>query len=240
ARARRREHRRPLHERIPARAGRPAAGGGRGVALDRCVERVARLHAAERVAEAGTRTAAQRMMREPGELWPLVAARIHPDRGWLLRPLARLGRPRAHRCTRLARGEPGVVVVKVSVTPFAAERAVWATEALALLLARGAPVPELLWSGRVDERWLALVQSLLPGEPLRALDRPTLDRLLALVERQADLGLPAITAAEDELRAVAGLGRGTVRIGAFLSAANSFVPAALARFTAPYPAVERG
>src|SRR5262245_32329595 len=125
------------------------------------------------------------MSQEPGELWPLVAARIHADRGWLLRPLARLGRPRADRCTWLADGELGAVVVKVSANPFAAERTIWASEALALLHARGAPVPELLWSGPVEKRWFALVQTLLPGEPLRALDRPTLDRLLALVDLQA-------------------------------------------------------
>lgn len=47
-----------------------------------------------------------------------------------------------------------------------------------------------------------------------------------------------VTAAEDELRAVAGLERGTLRIGAFLSACNSFVPPALARFEAAHSAVE--
>jgi DNA-binding transcriptional LysR family regulator len=47
-----------------------------------------------------------------------------------------------------------------------------------------------------------------------------------------------VTAAEDELRAVAGLERGTLRVGAFLSASNSFVPPALARFEAAHPAVQ--
>ena len=47
-----------------------------------------------------------------------------------------------------------------------------------------------------------------------------------------------VTAAEDELRAVAGLQSGTLRVGAFLSACNSFVPAALARFDAAHPDVE--
>jgi DNA-binding transcriptional LysR family regulator len=56
--------------------------------------------------------------------------------------------------------------------------------------------------------------------------------------RHTEPALGYITAAEDELRAVAGLERGTVRIGAFLSAANSFVPAALARFEAAHPDVE--
>lgn len=56
--------------------------------------------------------------------------------------------------------------------------------------------------------------------------------------RHTEAALGFITAAEDELRAVAGLEGGTLRIGAFLSAANSFVPAALARFEAAHPDVE--
>jgi DNA-binding transcriptional LysR family regulator len=56
--------------------------------------------------------------------------------------------------------------------------------------------------------------------------------------RHTEAALGYITAAEDELRAVAGLESGTLRIGAFLSAANSFVPAAVARFDASHPAVE--
>ena len=47
-----------------------------------------------------------------------------------------------------------------------------------------------------------------------------------------------VTAAEDELRAVAGLHAGALRVGAFLSACNSFLPAALARFEAAHPEVE--
>jgi DNA-binding transcriptional LysR family regulator len=46
-----------------------------------------------------------------------------------------------------------------------------------------------------------------------------------------------ITAAEDELRAVAGLQTGTLRLGAFVSACNSFVPTALARFESAHPDV---
>jgi DNA-binding transcriptional LysR family regulator len=56
--------------------------------------------------------------------------------------------------------------------------------------------------------------------------------------RHTEAALGYITAAEDELRAVAGLESGTLRIGAFLTAANSFVPAALARFEAAHPDVE--
>lgn len=47
-----------------------------------------------------------------------------------------------------------------------------------------------------------------------------------------------VAAAEDELRAIAGLQSGTLRLGAFLSACNSFVPRALARFEAAHPGVE--
>jgi DNA-binding transcriptional LysR family regulator len=56
--------------------------------------------------------------------------------------------------------------------------------------------------------------------------------------RHSEAALGYITAAEDELRAVAGLESGTLRIGAFLSAANSFVPRAVADFEAAYPGVE--
>jgi len=56
--------------------------------------------------------------------------------------------------------------------------------------------------------------------------------------RHAAAVLGHVTAAEDELRAVAGLQSGTLRVGAFLSACNSFVPVALARFDAAHPHVE--
>jgi DNA-binding transcriptional LysR family regulator len=56
--------------------------------------------------------------------------------------------------------------------------------------------------------------------------------------RHATAVLGHVTAAEDELRAVAGLQSGTLRLGAFLSACNSFVPAALARFDSAHPDVE--
>jgi DNA-binding transcriptional LysR family regulator len=54
----------------------------------------------------------------------------------------------------------------------------------------------------------------------------------------SETALGYISAAEDELRAVAGLESGTLRIGAFLTAANSFVPTAVARFEAAHPDVE--
>jgi Ser/Thr protein kinase RdoA (MazF antagonist) len=126
-----------------------------------------------------------------GGLWDRAAARILADRGWPLRPLERLGRPRRDRRTWLAEGEAGTVVVKVNANPFAPERAAWLAEALSAIRARGYPVPELLWQGALDARWWLVVQQRLPGEPPRTLDVPTLDALLALVELQADLDAPA-------------------------------------------------
>jgi hypothetical protein len=123
------------------------------------------------------------------ELWPQVAARINSARGWSLRPLARLGLPRAARRTWLAEAAgtdvPGTVVVKASANPFAASRAGWVASALSLLGDRGYPVPTLLWQGPLDGHWFLTVQERLPGEPVRTLDRPSLDALLALVELQA-------------------------------------------------------
>jgi DNA-binding transcriptional LysR family regulator len=56
--------------------------------------------------------------------------------------------------------------------------------------------------------------------------------------RHAAAVLGHVRAAEDELRAVAGLQSGTLRVGAFLSACNSFVPAAVAAFEAAHPGIE--
>jgi aminoglycoside phosphotransferase len=95
--------------------------------------------------------------------------------GWSLRPVARLGRPRDVRSSWLAEGDPGEVIVKLSANPFAPERARWAVEALALLRAPGVPVPEVLWSGRLDEQWFVVVQVRLPGEPVRTVDASLLD-----------------------------------------------------------------
>src|SRR6266542_3017983 len=126
------------------------------------------------------------------ELWSRVGARIQASCGWSLRPLARLGQPREGRRTWLAepvgQPEPGTVIVKASANPFAPTRAAWTASALSLLGERGYPVPVLLWHGRLDGRWFVVVQARLPGQPLRTLDGPTLDRLLALVELQADQG----------------------------------------------------
>ncbi len=54
----------------------------------------------------------------------------------------------------------------------------------------------------------------------------------------ASLLLGQVAAAEEELRALAGLLTGRVRVGAFLTACTSFVPAALARFEDSHPGVK--
>ena len=127
---------------------------------------------------------------ETDELWSRVAARLRSAGGWSLRPMAQLGRPREGRRTWLAESvsqtELGSVIVKARANPFAPARAAWAANAMGLLGERGYPVPALLWRGPLDGRWFVVVQARLPGHPLHTLDGPTLDRLLALVELQAD------------------------------------------------------
>ena len=66
-----------------------------------------------------------------------------------------------------------------------------------------------------------------PHERRRAPARPTPINVLGHV-----------AAAEQELRAIAGLEAGALRMGAFLTACTSFVPAALGRFQAAHPGVD--
>jgi DNA-binding transcriptional LysR family regulator len=58
------------------------------------------------------------------------------------------------------------------------------------------------------------------------------------LREHAAVVLGQVATAEEELRALAGLLTGTVRVGAFLSACTSFVPQALATFEAEHPDVE--
>jgi DNA-binding transcriptional LysR family regulator len=60
----------------------------------------------------------------------------------------------------------------------------------------------------------------------------------ARLNEHAAAVLGQVSTAEEELRALAGLLTGTVRVGAFLSACTSFVPQALARFDAAHPDVD--
>jgi DNA-binding transcriptional LysR family regulator len=60
----------------------------------------------------------------------------------------------------------------------------------------------------------------------------------ARLRDHAAIVLGQVATAEEDLRALAGLLTGTVRVGAFLSACTSFVPRALAAFEAAHPDVE--
>jgi DNA-binding transcriptional LysR family regulator len=56
----------------------------------------------------------------------------------------------------------------------------------------------------------------------------------------AEIVLGQVSAAQDDLRAIAGLQSGTLKVGAFLSVCNTFLPAAMARFERSHPGVELG
>jgi DNA-binding transcriptional LysR family regulator len=58
------------------------------------------------------------------------------------------------------------------------------------------------------------------------------------LREHAAVVLGQVATAEEELRAIAGLLTGTVRVGAFLTACTSFVPPALAHFEAAHPDVK--
>jgi len=60
----------------------------------------------------------------------------------------------------------------------------------------------------------------------------------ARLRHHAEIILGQVSAAEDDLRAIAGLESGTLKVGAFLSVCNTFLPAAVARFERAHPEVE--
>jgi DNA-binding transcriptional LysR family regulator len=60
----------------------------------------------------------------------------------------------------------------------------------------------------------------------------------ARLRHHAEIILGQVTAAEDDLRAIAGLESGTLKIGAFLSVCNTFLPTAVARFERAHPGVQ--
>jgi Phosphotransferase enzyme family len=120
------------------------------------------------------------------ELWMRVAAQIQAALGWSLRPLERLGRPRDIRRTWLAEGEHGTVIVKARAGPFSTRDEGWVARALSVLAGRGYPVPEMLWHGTLDGGWSVVVQSRMPGEPLRTIHGAQLETLLSLVDLQTN------------------------------------------------------
>jgi len=101
------------------------------------------------------------------------------------------------RTTWAAYGErSGPLVVKARLGDGAEEKTAWTASRLPLLGARGYPVPTIVWHGPVTGDWHLIVQNRLPGRSLHELDRrlladALLDQILALVERQAEAGIPA-------------------------------------------------
>jgi len=85
----------------------------------------------------------------------------------------------------------GDLVVKARLGDRAHAKTEWCAARLPLLGARGYPVPAILWHGMLDDDWHVMAQTRLPGRPLTSLSPALLDALLALVELQADAGIPA-------------------------------------------------
>ena len=120
----------------------------------------------------------------------VVAQRLEGELGSPVRLLAELGRPRPDRRTWAAESEGlGNLVVKARHEDWAEEKARWAAEHLPVLGRRGYPVPEIVWHGPFGDGWYGVVQSRLPGVPLRGIDPQLVESLLELVELQADAGV---------------------------------------------------
>jgi DNA-binding transcriptional LysR family regulator len=60
----------------------------------------------------------------------------------------------------------------------------------------------------------------------------------ARLRHHAEIILGQVSAAEDDLRAIAGLESGTLKLGAFLSVCNTFLPTAVARLERAHPGVD--
>jgi Phosphotransferase enzyme family len=119
-----------------------------------------------------------------------VGRRLEAELGRRFRLLADLGRPTPERRTWAAEAEGlGDVVVKARHEDWAEAKTRWAAEHLPLLGRRGYPVPELIWHGSLGDGWYGVVQSRLPGVPLRSIDERLVESLLDLLELQADAGV---------------------------------------------------
>ena len=119
--------------------------------------------------------------------WEPLERCVSAALGTRLRGVVRLGRPRPRRATWAAASEDGdELIVKARRGDFAEEQIPWTARHLPQLGARGYPVPEIVWQGSLDDEWYVLVQRKLPGRPLHALDESLLERVLGLVELQAD------------------------------------------------------
>ena len=126
---------------------------------------------------------------EIDELWSLVQSQICGVCNWSLHPVRRLGRSRSNRCTWLAEGEPGTVIVKAVSNSFALNRLIWTEEALSILRGRGYPIPSTLWRGALDTEWSIVVQTRTIGEPLKTVSPAMLEALLALIDLQMQPGI---------------------------------------------------
>src|SRR5919204_6607410 len=122
--------------------------------------------------------------------WESLERRVSAALGTRLRGGMRLGKPRPRRATWAAASENGEeLIVKARRGDFADEQIPWTARHLPQLGARGYPVPEIVWHGPLDGEWYVLVQRKLPGRPLHTLDASLLERVLELVELQADAGV---------------------------------------------------
>jgi Ser/Thr protein kinase RdoA (MazF antagonist) len=128
-------------------------------------------------------------MNRPG--WAAVAPRLVAALGEPVRYQHELGRSRERRMTWAVQGErSGPLVVKMRQGDRAEEKTQWAADYLPTLAVRGYPVPQILWHGLLDDQWHAVVLQRLPGRPLRAAEASLRQQLVALVELQADAGVP--------------------------------------------------
>jgi len=128
--------------------------------------------------------------------WPQVGARLERELGEPVRDARLLAPPRPSRRTWAARTDTArELVIKARLADDGAyDKTEWGAVHLPLLGARGYPVPQIAWHGRLGDEWHVTVQSRLPGRPLwplTSLSGPMLDALLRLVELQADAGVPA-------------------------------------------------
>jgi aminoglycoside phosphotransferase (APT) family kinase protein len=121
-----------------------------------------------------------------------LAARLEAELGRPVRILTKLGEPRTERATwAVEAAGAGELVVKVRHGDRADEKTLWTEANLPLLAARGYPVPELVWHGRLEGEWYAIAERRLPGASLDTLTPSLVAALLALVELQADAGIDA-------------------------------------------------
>ena len=124
--------------------------------------------------------------------WSSIAAPIEGELGEPVLEATRLVALHPSRATWAARtARLGQIVIKVRHGDRAYEKTDWCAANLPRLVARGYPVPLIIWHGMLHDDWHAAVQYRLPGRSLRALIAPLLEAVLGLIELQADACVPA-------------------------------------------------